>query len=125
MVGISLGFYSAKGCAKAKGKAIGSAICSNAVCGAQGSRHVGQVFFSWSHVFRLGVSNTWKQLVTEAVMGLMSSMEMGQDSLFLQASSATNQAMRRGMGFGFAFVLGTAAAEATAAAAGGGSTQRC
>jgi hypothetical protein len=56
-------------------------------------------------------------------MGLISSMEMGQDSLFLHESSATNQAMRRGMGFGFAFVLGTAAAEATAA--GGGRTQRC
>lgn len=52
-------------------------------------------------------------------MGLMSSMEMGQDSLFLHASSATNQAMRRGMGFGFAFGL------AAAAATGGGRIQRC
>jgi hypothetical protein len=50
-------------------------------------------------------------------MGLISSMEMGQDSLFLHASSATNQAIRRGMGFGFAFGLG--------AAGGGASVQRC
>ena len=56
-------------------------------------------------------------------MGLMSSMEMGQDSLFLHASSATNQAMRRGMGFGFAF--GLAAAAVATAAAGGGRIQRC
>ena len=53
-------------------------------------------------------------------MGLISSIEMGQDSLFLHESSATNQAMRRGMGFGFAFGFGVAVA-----AAGGVSVQRC
>ena len=54
-------------------------------------------------------------------MGLISSMEMGQASLFLHASSATNQAIRRGIGFGFAFGLGAAGA----GAAGGGRIQRC
>jgi hypothetical protein len=52
-------------------------------------------------------------------MGLISSMEMGQDSLFLHASSATNQAMRRGMAFGFAFGLGAGGG------GGGASVQRC
>ena len=55
-------------------------------------------------------------------MGLMSSIEMGQDSLFLQASLATNQAMRRGMGFGFAFGF---CAAAEAGATGAGRIQRC
>ena len=55
-------------------------------------------------------------------MGLISSMEMGQASLFLHAYSATNQAMRRGMGFGFAFGLGCCVATG---GAGGASVQRC
>jgi hypothetical protein len=43
------------------------------------------------------VSKTWKHVVTEAVIGEIILVDIGQDSLFLQASSATNHAIRFGI----------------------------
>ncbi len=43
------------------------------------------------------VSKTWKHVVTDAVIGEIMLVEIGQDSLFLQASSATNHAIRFGI----------------------------
>ena len=68
----------------------------------QTSRQTGHFVFTGflaNHSFKESLSNTWKQVVTAAVIGEMSSVVIEQDSLFLQASSAIIQAMRRGIGF--------------------------
>ena len=54
-----------------------------------------------NQVLRCSVWNTWKHVVTDAVMGVIFSREMEHVSLLWQASSAMSQAMRRGIGSSF------------------------
>ena len=61
---------------------------------------MGQHGFVINHFAIASELNTWKHVVTLAVIGLMSSSVIEHVSLFLEASSATSQAMRRGIGSG-------------------------
>jgi hypothetical protein len=50
-----------------------------------------------AHSLMASVSNTWKHVVTDAVMGEISFVEIGQISPALEASSATSQAILLGI----------------------------
>lgn len=65
--------------------------------------HIGQISFVWNHWANAVLLNTWKHVVTLAVIGVISSRVIEQISLFLHASSAISQAIRLGRG-----VTGTA-----------------
>ena len=59
---------------------------------------VGRAGFLLTHSRIDSYSNTWKHVVTAAVMGEISSVVMAQVSLDLEDSSAISQAIRCGMG---------------------------
>ena len=56
--------------------------------------HVGRAGFLFTHSRIDSYSKTWKQVVTAAVIGEISSVVMAQVSLDLEDSSAISQAIR-------------------------------
>ena len=67
---------------------------------------VGRAGFLFTHSRIDSYSKTWKQVVTAAVMGEISSVVMAQVSLDLEESSAISQAMRCGMGLRIILKMG-------------------